>query len=1243
MKEQYITALLLLSSISVTLPKEIMVDWTTGKDIESCRNGIISCKTIAFALTDITSNTNLTIGSGNQYINGNITVSTVSNITILGQSTNTTVHCDGSYSDALMFVRVHSFILGNMSFVNCGRRDVSENPAISFLLSTQVHLYHVRFEGSALVFDNTEDVVLNDCQFINNNRLQIEFNGSDQYHSLYRIERCLFVNNSDSMENGGGLSITFRDNIQFKDFVISSCNFSHNLAKYGGALSLRYYNNSANSSIIIKDTDFAYNNAMEGGAVQLFLRSRNLVNNSITFDNVTFSNNYAKIGGGGVSIKSIKTISSQNTITFHSCNWNQNRAVSAGGAITLYPIYFIEDKQDYFIGRHVIPVFNNCNFSSNTIDHYNNEHSQQNGIGIIYSDGISLNISGNVTFEDNVGSSIYISFANIHVLENSNLVFRRNSAINGGGIALMHSSYLTAHENTNIVFDKNEALESGGGIYSSLSNYMDYWHFKHCFLRYFNSSVINLNEWKTKFHFISNTANGLGGDIYAASLKPCCNIYKINDTMDLLTSTPFIFDNHTETGSTVSTDPYNITLVNYIYSSNQNIHVYPGLNKHLPINTTDELGHILYPVLLVTCDSDVNNDSCPFSTKQQFITNYNITFTQSTNDTSEAFSLRLSTLTTREIGITLSIKIDHCPIGYTLNKGECVCNAVLTQPGIVSCNTSTQQIVIQIGYWAGCKNNDTPEILTNKCPPGYCDYTDQTHGLLQIAQSCKELYSSSCSNHRAGKLCGDCIYDYSVLYHSDRFRCFKCENKISGIFLYILSELVPLTILFCIIILFDISLTSGPLSTFVFFAQVLDIFEVTAFGIYISPKPIKIISSSYRFLFGFFNLDFFRLDHLSFCIFKDANTLDILALKYITTLYGFFLICIIFVLMRFSFCQKMVGKCRRTTDGNYTIMNGVVAFVVITYSQCAKVSFEILTRTTLHSSDSNNIPVVLLAGGIGYFSREHLKYAIPAMIMTLYLLFVPLVLIAHPLYFSCKKIIPVSNKSYTQFGSSKLNLYIMPIMDAFQSSYKEDARVFAGILFLYRLIICIAFAFPSDSLLGYSCLELVLILVLSVRTVFHPFRSRFDNTLESLMFTNLAVINGITTFNIAFFSSKSIVSIILVTVQIVLITIPILIVVSVLVCKLVMKLKIVQDKFRKSNIHFNPTTETNQSVFGNERTIPEFDDELPARMIEEDARVKEGKWTMIDVSSDENTSIANWRPRNQSYGCHVQGQSSVTY
>ena len=1190
----------------------ITVDWTTGRDVELCRFSGPRCKTVSFALMGITSGSQIVIMSGYQSIGNTTLVDGVSNVTIIGQS-DTIVHCNNTAG--IEFQRVNDVEIENVVFDRCGIP--FNTTAIHFALSSNIFLYSVLFRnstGSAIVFFNTiGNVSIVNCSFVESEfeSVRVIFDGVQKQPSWYAIENSLFDGNksvsSTEIQNdrlqGGGLYIKLSGTISNKQFVIQFCNFTRNVAFSGGAIYVDLDYMVTNNSFLLKNSYLLENTAQnEGGSLKLVILGMNVVENRFIFRDLHFIGNKASMGGG-VMIKSVATLNRQNNITFDNCVWRNNTANYAGAAIILYPVFFPEEEDDFFVGRYPIVVLNNAAFYENVIYHTTNS---QLGLGTIYSDKMSLNISGNVIFEDNYGSSIYISSAHVNILEDAQVVFSNNTALNGGGLALMFGSRVMLHKNTSVYFYNNRALELGGAIFYDLRNYMDYFHLKHCFLRYYNSSM-HPNEWKAVVNFSSNTADGYGQGIYAASLKPCKDVYNATTLLDLK---PFRSLNVCE----VSTDPSSMKLNN----NGSSLLIYPGLQTILPIFTVDELDQSMTPILLATCGNN-GLKNCPYKVAQKnlYITNYNVSF-NIPNSSTTSFLLRLSTLNTRQIQITVNISIQECPVGYAKVNGQCQCTSTKLS-GVVSCNNSVSRTVMRVGYWAGCRQSgNTSTIITADCPSGYCSYQNQSDGLYLIESDCLQLDRMSCANNRKGRLCGDCLDNYSVNLHSTNFVCSKCTHFEYGIVFFILSELLPVTILFCFIIFFDVSLTSGPLSSFVFYAQVLDIFHVYQYLDYV-PKTINQLSVVYRFLFGIFNFAFLQFDGASFCIIKGAHALDILVLKYATTLYALCLICMLFVIMRYSSCHRLIGKFRKSNKG-YTVMNGIVGFIVITYSQCAKVSFQILGKQTLHSFDGNDIAVVKLAGEINYLDWTHLKYAIPAFIMIVYLVAVPTVLISYPLYFYCKKILPIREQSCQRFESSKMNLYLMPIMDAFQSSYKEDARVFAGLLFLYRLIISVSFALPPNILSGYSSLELVLVFILSLRTIFLPHRSRVDNIVESLMFADLAIINAITVFNIAYhesnYSIKSTFEI-LACVQFVLIIIPVIVAVIFVMLKLL--------NFSREKIHgYTPLVNfsiNEGNVFGdNENTLPanepptfsDFDvDQLPARMIEEDTRMKEGTWTLV--------------------------------
>ena len=90
----------------------------------------------------------------------------------------------------------------------------------------------------------------------------------------------------------------------------------------------------------------------------------------------------------------------------------------------------------------------------------------------------------------------------------------------------------------------------------------------------------------------------------------------------------------------------------------------------------------------------------------------------------------------------------------------------------------------------------------------------------------------------------------------------------------------------------------------------------------------------------------------------------------------------------------------------------------------------------------------------------------------------------------------------------------MPIqfLDAFQSSFKDKYRFFAGLYFLYRAVILALFTCLQTWLQFYSAVQLLLIVIMTVHFILQPHKERKHNIVDSLLFANLSLINAITLF-----------------------------------------------------------------------------------------------------------------------------------
>ena len=156
-----------------------------------------------------------------------------------------------------------------------------------------------------------------------------------------------------------------------------------------------------------------------------------------------------------------------------------------------------------------------------------------------------------------------------------------------------------------------------------------------------------------------------------------------------------------------------------------------------------------------------------------------------------------------------------------------------------------------------------------------------------------------------------------------------------------------------------------------------------------SFPPFKYINFVYGIVGLSFNLP-------SFCLWLGANALQIKAMKYVSLLYAMGLVAVTITVVNHCNCARL--SCHRIMPRKTSIVQGLTAFLVICYSQCARTSFQILTvARVLGMGKEWSKNVVFYYGSILYFSREHLPYAIPAIFMLIIVVIpLPLVLFFDP-------------------------------------------------------------------------------------------------------------------------------------------------------------------------------------------------------------------------------------------------------
>ena len=150
--------------------------------------------------------------------------------------------------------------------------------------------------------------------------------------------------------------------------------------------------------------------------------------------------------------------------------------------------------------------------------------------------------------------------------------------------------------------------------------------------------------------------------------------------------------------------------------------------------------------------------------------------------------------------------------------------------------------------------------------------------------------------NRKGMLCSECIDGFGPSATSPRFKCSNCTNAPAySVVIYLLLELIPVTVFYFIILVFQINLTSAPMVCFIFYSQLALIVANFIIG---DPDQMKYQMSTISTFHGVWNLDFIRYAIPPFCISQTLKILHIFYLQCLSTIFPFILICITWILHR---------------------------------------------------------------------------------------------------------------------------------------------------------------------------------------------------------------------------------------------------------------------------------------------------------------------------------------------------------
>ena len=1054
----------------------------------------------------------------------------LNSVTITGVSGGSRLNCHND-NYGFYFKNVRKIEINNMIFNQCGFSNTAVSTLIANVLitdSSNIVIDAVKVNNSSgigvILENNSGYINISQSAFANNcgGGVLIEFLKGDI--TCYSIKKCSFTENG-VLSGNGGLTVHFNNETTNVNVYITDCVFGNNTGWQGGALSLSYNNSVHDVMAIVERSHFKYNTAQKGGAVSAgyIHDSEKMNNNIVKFHFCNFTNNQA-YQGGGVELYSAPDYSNKskilNTIVFEKCVWEYNVG-TYGSAVFISPYTSIKFPKN---GKFPIPFFKDCQF----IDNYNRNKKTKilhYGRGAFYVSFLKVNFLGESKFQGNgMKSAVYLFSSILEVGSKSSILFKENAGHQGGALHLREFSSLHLNDDTSMIFLSNHATDKGGAIFHEARNDPSESTVLLCFIKYVGTKTGN--ERNVTVYLSNNTIptnlTTRGQSIFLFSVKPCRltpqDQYSML-TQTLMTIANFSFKDGIQ-NDTIATYPSNFSI-----NCNPPKTLVPGKVVALNMHATDDMNNqVLNPTFKIQIDHEntygISVDQSYTITKNNMIKLHGRPGSNGT--------ILISIHEHEDVVFPFNVTLEECPPGYVYNgtNTECMCsvNTEKLYTGIKRCNLATFQANLVKGFWVGyIKDLLSPRESTfriSHCPRGFCKKSGSPEIILPDSiKSDDELNDFICAENRTGVMCGQCKNNTSVYFHT--LMTLDCRSDDSchlGILWYLLSEILPTTILFLVIILLNVKLTTGALNGLLFYMQVINKLNIGANNFVVFPTSIEFLLDLLHSITSMFNLDFFVSSKLSFCIIKGANPFYLLIVDYFTITYSLLLIILTVGVLK-SGCNKYLAKfAGRRFNITHSVIYGLSGFLIICYAKATSISLSILKRVYTHGYVNGTAVKeerVFYYGDWTYFGKEHSKYAIPSIFSLLVMTCLPpLLLLIYPLCYKVLEVLRLEESKFTKILCRVIPLEkFKPFFDTFQGTFKDKHRYFAGLFFLYRLLILV-FSSTVHSLTDfYLYLEVQFVLMLLLHGWMQPYKYNRHNLSDMCIFTLLIIINRITLHN----------------------------------------------------------------------------------------------------------------------------------
>ena len=662
---------------------------------------------------------------------------------------------------------------------------------------------------------------------------------------------------------------------------------------------------------------------------------------------------------------------------------------------------------------------------------------------IIYSFG-TITLAGNIEFANNSGTAVYITLGQTLNIT-GNVTCENNISEDGGAIYLDDSSIVHFSKFSRVMFTNNIATRYGGAIFVYVSN----------------CSTTSIVDQSRMISFGDNNIAVLAGDDIYYSISHACNhtYQKLILKKERTITSP---DNLVPNAS-VATKLNNTTyyVINDLIMLGQQVSI-PVCLQDMNGNAT---GSVSFKIKVLNSNYSIDGtDIIMVGCKKlhgavDFMLHGDTEPISNVGTEIQLTSLYDNTFDWRPITVNLLVNVTQCQLGFHFDSRQKKCMCYTTN-GIVSCSGSNSSI--ERGYWFGTVRNKS---TVTTCPLNYCYFT-----ACSINTEICPLYhqtskNNQCREHRIGSACSECNNGYSLSF--DSVECINDDRCTIGqtVLILIVSSLYWIVITVSIFVIMHFKILIGYFYGITFYYSVINILlgQIFYFSDWLH-NLVMIISSAAKLIPQFLG---------KFCFIQGMSGIDQQFIHYVHPLAVLSILVTISVAARFS-----IRLTSFVSRGG--VINAICFILLLSYTSITSTSLLLLRPLKFTEIDQF---YTYLSPDIEYFHGRHAVYGVIAILCEVVIVIgLPLLLLLQP------------------FLNHKINfIRIMPLLDQFQSCYKNKFRWFASYYMVcQQIIIALATLNVANYFTLYMLFIACLVMNLIVVTL-KPYKSNKLNIFDGFV------------------------------------------------------------------------------------------------------------------------------------------------